>query len=58
MAELRNVQPYQALKGYRCPDCNQEIGSGTGHLVVVPLGEPDERRHWHQGCWERRARRG
>ena len=24
---------------------------GTRHLVVVPEGAPDERRHWHEGCW-------
>jgi len=21
------------------------------HLVVVPQDVPDERRHWHEGCW-------
>lgn len=55
--EVRRVQPYQAVKGYLCPGCNQDIPKGTGHLVVVPVGAPDDRRHWHRGCWEHRARR-
>jgi hypothetical protein len=21
------------------------------HFVVVPQDAPDERRHWHEGCW-------
>jgi hypothetical protein len=38
-------------KPYRCPGCDLEIRSGVWHLVVVPLDAPDERRHWHEGCW-------
>jgi hypothetical protein len=57
MAELRAVQPYQAVKDYRCPGCNQQITSGLGHLVIVPLSDPAERRHWHHSCWERRSDR-
>lgn len=57
MAELRRVQPFQAIKTYLCPACNQEIPPGTGHVVVVPLAEPDARRHWHASCWDRRAQR-
>jgi len=57
LAELVAVQPFQAAKAYRCPGCNQEIAPGTGHVVVVPLTDPDERRHWHRPCYERRARR-
>ena len=30
---------------------------GQGHEVVVPVGAPDLRRHWHTGCWRREARR-
>ena len=52
-AEVRKIQPYQATKIYRCPGCNQEIARGIGHVVVVPLGRTDERRHWHQSCWSR-----
>jgi hypothetical protein len=50
---LRVVQPYRALKVYRCPGCNQEIFPRTLHLVVWPEGEPEQRRHWHRTCWER-----
>jgi hypothetical protein len=55
--EVRRVQPYQAVKTYRCPGCNQDIAAGTGHVVVVPLETPDLRRHWHSPCWVNRARR-
>ena len=54
-AEVRRIQPYQAQKVYRCPGCNNEIGIGIGHYVIVPLGRSDERRHWHLSCWERRS---
>lgn len=55
--EVRTIQPYQALKAYTCPGCHATIPSGTGHLVVVPLVDPDDRRHWHRSCWARRHRR-
>lgn len=55
--ELRRVQPYEAVKPYLCPGCNQVIAAGIGHLVVVPVDAPDLRRHWHSPCWEHRARR-
>ena len=51
------VQPYQARKTYLCPGCEQQIESGTGHLVVVPEEAPDLRRHWHNGCWYKELRR-
>lgn len=57
MAEVRTVQPYAALKVYRCPGCNHEIKEGTFHLVVIPLGEPGQRRHWHRGCFDHRGNR-
>jgi hypothetical protein len=57
MAEVRRIQPYQATKTYICPGCNQEIRAGTGHLVVIPLGDPGDRRHWHIPCWEHRENR-
>jgi hypothetical protein len=56
-AEVRRVQPYRATKAYRCPCCNQEIAVGTGHIVIVPLRDPGERRHWHAACWGRRSSR-
>jgi hypothetical protein len=57
LAQLRRIQPYAARKPYRCPGCNQEIAAGVGHVVVVPLGDPAGRRHWHDSCWHLRARR-
>lgn len=56
---VSTVQPYQARKEYLCPGCQQPIGRGTGHFVVVPEEAPDLRRHWHRGCWhkEQRTRR-
>ncbi|MFM8304181.1 MAG: hypothetical protein ACKOA9_07800 [Actinomycetota bacterium] len=56
--EVRHVQPYQARKPYRCPGCDHEIRPGEGHEVVVPVADPESRRHWHTGCWHRaRAQR-
>lgn len=57
MVEVRRVQPYEAVKRYVCPGCNQDIPAGTGHLVAVPVDAPDLRRHWHRGCWQARHRR-
>jgi RNase P subunit RPR2 len=56
-AEVRAVQPYQATKRYLCPGCNQFLEPGTGHVVVIPEGAPDLRRHWHRPCWNHRQRR-
>jgi hypothetical protein len=55
--EVRTIQPYQALKPYMCPGCHSPIPTGTGHLVVVPVADADDRRHWHRSCWARRHRR-
>ncbi|HEY2301487.1 MAG TPA: hypothetical protein VGH66_06320 [Acidimicrobiales bacterium] len=55
--EVRLIHPFQARKTYLCPGCLQDIGPGTGHLVVVPADAPDLRRHWHRPCWEQRSRR-
>jgi hypothetical protein len=54
--EVRHVQPYQAVKTYRCPGCDHEIPPGVGHEVVVPRRAPADRRHWHSGCWTRYTR--
>lgn len=54
---VTRVQPYQAVKTYVCPGCQQDIVVGLGHLVVVPDDDPSDRRHWHHACWEMRARR-
>jgi hypothetical protein len=55
--QVRRVQPYEAVKAYVCPGCNQEIPPGVGHVVVVPVDAPDLRRHWHHPCWANRDRR-
>ena len=55
--EVRLIHPFQAVKAYICPGCNQDIPERTGHLVVVPKEAPDLRRHWHKACWEYRSRR-
>ena len=44
-------------KAYRCPGCDHEIRFGVWHLVVVPEGDPEGRRHWHTECWRRELRR-
>jgi hypothetical protein len=55
--EVRFVHPFQARKPYICPGCQQTIGPGIGHVVVVPRRDPDSRRHWHRPCWEKRNTR-
>jgi hypothetical protein len=55
--EVRRIQPFQATKAYLCPGCQQEIAAGTGHVVVIPTGAADLRRHWHHACWANRDRR-
>ncbi|HEY2313352.1 MAG TPA: ATP/GTP-binding protein [Streptosporangiaceae bacterium] len=56
---VRQVPGVAATKTYRCPGCDQELVPGTAHLVVWPADGPgaDERRHWHNACWQRRPRR-
>ena len=56
--EVRRIQPYEAVKTYRCPGCDHEIRVGEGHVVVVPRLAPDDRRHWHHACWARAERGG
>lgn len=51
--DVRHVQPYEAVKAYRCPGCDHEIRPGEGHEVVVPRDAPQDRRHWHSSCWRR-----
>lgn len=44
-------------KEYRCPGCEHPIRPGVWHLVVVPEGAPEDRRHWHTQCWRVELRR-
>ncbi len=57
LSEERQIQPFAATKTYICPGCNQEIWPGTGHLVIVPIADPNHRRHWHTSCWANRNTR-
>lgn len=56
-AEVRFVMASEATKTYLCPGCGRDIPPGLGHLVAVPPGAPDLRRHWHRGCWDNRRER-
>ncbi|QGU07100.1 hypothetical protein COCCU_05780 [Corynebacterium occultum] len=54
---VRQMGSSAAKKFYVCPGCNQNIPPGVAHVVAWPkeIGRgPDDRRHWHKPCWERR----
>jgi hypothetical protein len=51
------VRQVGGQKPYRCPGCDHEVRAGLWHLVVVPTGDVDARRHWHTECWRRELRR-
>lgn len=36
---------------YRCPYCQGTVEPGTTHVVAFPSGRPEDRRHYHSGCW-------
>ncbi|GAA4886436.1 hypothetical protein GCM10023222_51790 [Saccharopolyspora cebuensis] len=58
---VRTVPAAQATKHYRCPGCDHEIRPGIAHVVAWPGAEEGgvgDRRHWHNGCWNARSRRG
>lgn len=57
----RPVTADRATKVYTCPGCQQAIHRGIAHIVVWPAEPPlgaqsgsEVRRHWHNGCWNRR----
>jgi hypothetical protein len=52
-----SVRQVAGDKAYRCPGCQGTIRPGELHLVVVPDGDPDLRRHWHTPCWRQERRR-
>lgn len=52
--DVRNVG---GQKEYRCPGCDHVVRAGIWHLVVVPDGDADARRHWHIECWRSELRR-
>jgi hypothetical protein len=47
-----DVRRVSGDKPYRCPGCDLEIRPASWHFVVVPRDAPDERRHWHERCWQ------
>ena len=56
---VRNLRGDAAGRTYRCPGCNQEVPSGSPHVVAWPTDVPDgaeQRRHWHTPCWTARDR--
>ncbi|MEO9220864.1 MAG: hypothetical protein ABI251_03625 [Mycobacteriaceae bacterium] len=58
---VRSVSVAQAAKVYRCPACDHPIGIGVAHVVAWrndDLYGVADRRHWHNGCWSGRGRRG
>lgn len=54
--EVRHTSNHE--KRYRCPYCEGWVEPGTLHTVALPSGRPEERRHYHAGCWARQARSG
>ena len=57
IVEGYEVREVAGEKEYRCPGCDHTIRARLRHLVVVPVGAADERRHWHIDCWKRELRR-
>jgi hypothetical protein len=51
------VREVASEKVTRCPGCDHPIRVGLRHLVVVPQGDADARRHWHTACWRSELRR-
>ena len=51
------VRAVGGQKPYWCPGCDHGVRAGVAHLVVVPVGDADARRHWHTDCWRRELRR-
>jgi hypothetical protein len=52
LAPGTDVRRVSGDKPYRCPGCDLEVRPGSWHFVVVPEDAPDERRHWHERCWQ------
>ena len=52
-----DVRHVGGQKEYRCPGCDHIVRDGVWHLVVVPEGDADARRHWHTECWQRELKR-
>jgi hypothetical protein len=53
--EGHEVRPSRnEAKGYRCPWCQGWIEPGAPNLLVVPLHDPEDRRHYHAACWSKK----
>ena len=52
-----DVRHVGGQKEYRCPGCDHVVRQGIWHLVVVPEGDLESRRHWHTECWRSELRR-
>ncbi|HEU5001893.1 MAG TPA: hypothetical protein VFW71_03820 [Actinomycetota bacterium] len=48
----------RGTKRYLCPYCQGWILPDAVHVVAFPAGLPEERRHYHSGCWAKVGRRG
>jgi hypothetical protein len=54
---VQQITGSSSTKAYRCPGCDQEIRTATPHTVAWPEEDVENRRHWHNACWQRRDRR-
>lgn len=54
------VRPAANLKPttYRCPLCGELLPALSEHLLVLPEGDPQRRRHAHSACVMRARRAG
>jgi hypothetical protein len=53
VVEGYEVRTVAGAKRYRCPWCQGSVEPGTVHAVAFLAGHPEERRHYHSGCWGR-----
>ena len=54
---VRMLTGSSSTKPYRCPGCDQMIPTATPHIVAWPVGDEENRRHWHKTCWNQRNNR-
>lgn len=52
---FRVLQSVNREKEYICPYCQGRVTRGTPHLVVIPSGRMEDRRHYHTACWAKQA---
>jgi hypothetical protein len=54
------IRPARSTKPatYRCPLCDERFPALTEHMLVVPEGDPERRRHAHSACVLRARRAG